>query len=162
MRRDVTTIRLAVLAAVTLVLAATAACNEVDNEDQAENVVLVTGITVTGASVAGVEDTIANITYSLNPRGGNPTDPATTFFHDVTLTSYSVGFEPAVIPSGTGAISTGYCIAGSSCTVSLVLVPIGSKPGAGTTVFARIAVEGRDVNDNPVNFDATVPITFTP
>jgi hypothetical protein len=154
--------RLAALAAVTLVLAATAGCNEVDDPGQAQNVVLVTGITVTGASVALVEDTIANITYSLNPRGGNLADPATTFFHDVTLTSYSVAFEPAVIPSGTGAISTGYCIAGSTCTVSLVLVPVGSKPGAGTTVIARLSVEGRDVNDNPVNFDAVVPITFTP
>ena len=162
MRRDVRTNRLAALAVVTLVLAATAGCNETDDPAQAENVVLVTGITVTGASVAPGADTVANITYSLNPRGGNPTDPATTFFHDVTLTSYSVAFEPAVIPSGSGAISTGYCIAGSSCTVSLVLVPDGSKPGAGTTVIARLAVEGRDVNDNPVNFDATVSITFTP
>ena len=162
MRRDVMTNRLAALAAVTLVLAATAGCNETDDPGQAENVILVTGITVTGASVAPGADTVANVTYSLNPRGGSPTDPATTFFHDVTLTSYSVAFEPAVIPSGTGAISTGYCIAGSSCTVSLVLVPDGSKPGAGTTVIARVSVEGRDVNDNPVNFDAVIPISFTP
>jgi hypothetical protein len=155
--------RLAALAAVTLVLAATAGCNETDDPGQAENVILVTGVTTSGLSfTCGSGDTIATISFSLNPRGGSPTDPATTFFHDVTLTSYSVAFEPAVIPSGTGAISTGYCIAGSSCTVDLVLVPDCTKPAMNTTVIARIDVEGRDVNDNPVNFDVTVPLTFTP
>ena len=154
--------RLAALAAVALVLAAATGCNETDDPGQAENVILVTGITVSGQSVGGGADTIATLTYSLNPRGGNPEDQATTFFNDVTLTSYEVGFDPAVIAGGTGAISTGYCIAGSTCSVSLVLVPNGLKPGAGTTVICHIAVEGRDVNDNPVNFDAIVPITFTP
>jgi len=162
MRRDFMNNRLAALAAVALVLAAATGCNEVDDPGQAENVILVTGITTAGTSVAPGSDTTATIEYSLNPRGGSPTDPATSFFHDITLTSYSVAFEPAVIAGGTGAISTGYCIAGSSCSVTLVLVPDGSKPGAGTTVIARVEVEGRDVNENPVNFEATVPITFTP
>jgi hypothetical protein len=46
--------------------------------------------------------------------------------------------------------------------VTLTLVPNGSKPGAGTTVIASVDVEGKDVNDNPVNFSATVPLTFLP
>jgi hypothetical protein len=29
-------------------------------------------------------------------------------------------------------------------------------------VIASIDVEGKDVNDRPVNFSATVPLTFTP
>jgi hypothetical protein len=43
-----------------------------------------------------------------------------------------------------------------------VLVPNGSKPGAGTSVVGKIEVEGRDVNDNPVNFTANAAITFVP
>ena len=162
MRRDFMRNRLAALAAVALVLAAATGCNKVDDPAQAENVILVTGITTAGTSVASGTDTTATISYSLNPRGGNLTDPATSFFNDITLTSYTVSFDPAVIAAGSGAIATGYCVAGSSCSVTLVLVPSGMKPGAGTTVIAKIDIEGRDVNDNPVNFSASTPITFLP
>jgi hypothetical protein len=61
-----------------------------------------------------------------------------------------------------GPISTGFCPAAGSCSVVVILVPNGSKPGAGTTVVAHIAFDGRDTNDNPVNFNADVALTFIP
>ena len=158
MSRELTVNRIAGLAALALMLAVTPACNKTDKPGQAEAVVLVTSVTVAGLSVASAASTDATLTYTLNPR--NPL--ATTFFHSVTLTSYSVTFSPAVVAPMSGAISTGYCDIGASCAVTLTLVPNGSKPGAGTTVIASIDVEGKDVNDNPVNFSATVPMTFLP
>jgi hypothetical protein len=81
----------------------------------------------------------------------------------VTLTSYSVSFEPPVVAPMSGAISTGFCPAAQgACAIDIILVPNGSKPGAGTSVVAKIAVEGRDVNENPVNFTASAAITFVP
>lgn len=150
--------RLAGLAALALLLAVAPACNEHDDPGQAEAVVLVTGITTAGLSVASAVDTTASLAYTVNPR----TDDATGFYHDITLTSYKVSFSPAVVAPMSGAIATGYCPAGGSCSVVLVLVPNGSKPGAGTTVLATIDVEGHDPNNNPVNFSASVPLTFTP
>jgi hypothetical protein len=158
MRRELRPTRLAALAAVALVLAAAAACNDVDDPGTAESVVLVTGVSTAGLSVASAVDTTATLTYTLNPRHPE----ATSFYHDINLTSYTVSFSPAVVASMGGAISTGFCPAGTSCAVTLALVPNGLKPGAGTTVIATVQVEGRDVNDNPVNFDATIPLTFLP
>jgi len=120
----------------------------------------VTSITVLGNSVASGIDTSATVGYSLNPR--NPGNAATSFWHDVTLTSYNVSFEPAVIAPISGPISTSFCLAGGACSVDIVLVPNGSKPGAGTTVVAHIAFEGRDTNDNPVNFNADAALVFIP
>jgi len=150
--------RLAGLAALALVLAVAPACNEHDDPGQAEGVILVTAVSTAGLSVAAAVDTTATLVYTVNPR----TATATGFYNDITLTSYTVSFSPAVVASGSGAISTGYCPAGGSCSVVLVLVPNGSKPGAGTTVIATVDVEGRDTNDNPANFSATVPLTFVP
>jgi hypothetical protein len=158
MSRELTVNRIAGLAALALMLAVTPACNKTDKPGQAEAVVLVTSVTTAGLSVASTASTDATLTYTLNPR--NPL--ATTFFHSVTLTSYSVTFSPPVVAPMSGAISTGYCDIGASCAVTLTLVPNGSKPGAGTTVIASVDVEGKDVNDNPVNFSATVPLTFLP
>ena len=150
--------QLAGLVAVVLLLAVAPACNDVDDPGQAESVVLVTSISASGLSVASGIDTTATIGYTLNPRNA----AATTFYHDITLTSYTVEFAPAVVAPMSAALSTAYCIAGGACTVDLVLVPNGSKPGAGTTVIANVEVDGKDLNDNPVNFSATVPLTFTP
>jgi len=158
MSRDYSVNRLAGLAALALMLAVTPACNKTDKPGQAEAVVLVTSVTPAGLSVAAAGSTDATLEYTLNPRNEN----ATTFFHSVTLTSYSVTFSPPVVAPMSGAISTGFCDMGASCAVTLVLVPAGSKPGAGTTVIASIDVEGKDVNDNPVNFSAIVPLTFIP
>ena len=158
MSRELTVNRLAGLAALALMLAVTPACNKTDKPGQAEAVVLVTSITTVGLSVSAAVSTDATLVYTLNPRS----DLATTFFHSVTLTSYSVTFSPPVVAPMSGAISTGFCAVGATCAVTLTLVPNGSKPGAGTTVIASIDVEGKDVNDNPVNFSATVPLTFIP
>ena len=148
--------RLAGLLAVALVAAVTPACNDADDPGQAEAVILVTSISTGGLSVAAAVDTTATIGYTLNPR--NP--GATTFYHDITLTSYTVEFAPAVVAPMSGVLSTAYC--SGACTVDLVLVPNGSKPGAGTVVVANVDVHGKDLNDNPVNFSATVPLTFAP
>jgi hypothetical protein len=158
MSRALTVNRIAGLAALALTLAVTPSCNKTDKPGQAEAVVLVTGISTAGLSVASTADAEATLDYTLNPRNGS----ATTFFHSVTLTSYSVTFSPPVVAPMSGAISTGFCDMGASCAVTLVLVPNGSKPGAGTTVIASIDVEGKDVNDNPVNFEAQVALTFIP
>ena len=166
MRTHLTLTRLAGLLAMSALVAAGVACNEHDDPGQAENVVLVKSITVAGDSVASGTDTTASVEFSLNPRNvGNTDNPgfaATTFWHDITLTSYTVSFEPAVIAPVSGPISTGFCLAGSSCTVDIVLVPSASKPAAGTTVVAHIDFEGRDTNDNPVNFSADAALVFIP
>jgi hypothetical protein len=163
MRTDLNLTRLAALLGVTAILAAGFACSQQhDDPAQAENVVLVNSITTAGTSVSTATDTTATVVYTLNPRNPNPDQSATTFWHDITLTSYSVAFEPAVVAPISGPISTGFCPAGGTCSADIILVPNGSKPGAGTTVVAHIAFEGRDANDNPVNFTADAAVTFIP
>ena len=166
MRTHLTLTRLAGLLAMSALVVAGLGCNEHDDPGQAENVVLVNQVSLAGTSVASGTDTTASVSYTLNPRNpGNPDNPGfvpTTFWHSITLTSYSVSFEPAVIAPTSGPISTGFCPASGACVVDIVLVPNGSKPGAGTTVVAHIDFEGRDVNDNPVNFSADAALVFTP
>ena len=158
MSRELSLNRLAGLAALVLLAAVSPACNHTDNPTQAESVVLVTGVATSGLSVASTAPTAATLTYTLNPRN----ETATTFYHDITLTSYTVSFNPAVVAPMSGAISTGFCQVGATCTVTLTLVPSGSKPGAGTSVIATIKIEGNDINSNPVNFEATAALDFTP
>ncbi len=158
MRSEFRLTRLAALAAVALVLATAPACNKTDDPQQAEGVILVTSLAPGGLSVAAATDTTVTVSYTINARN----DAATSFFHDITLNSYTAAFAPGVVASMSGAISTGYCSPGDTCVVTLTLVPNGSKPGAGTTVLATVDVEGRDVNDNPVNFSFQVPLTFVP
>lgn len=146
------------LAALALVLLVAPACNDNDDPGQAESVVLVTGVSTAGLSVAAAVNTTATVAYTVNPR----TSTATGFYNSITLTSYTVSFSAFPPAAVSGAISTGYCPSGGSCSVVLTLVPNGSKPGAGTTVIATVDIEGRDPNDNPVNFSATVPLTFLP
>jgi hypothetical protein len=160
MRTDLNLTRLAALLAMSAILAAGLGCNESDDPAQAENVVLVNQVTATGVSVGTLTDTMATVTYTLNPR--NTENPATSFFHDITLTSYSVSFEPAPPVPLSGPISTGFCPAGGSCSVDVLLVPAANRPAANTTVVAHIAFEGRDTNDNPVNFKADAALTFIP
>lgn len=164
MNRASTLQRLAGLAAVALLAAVAPACNDADDPGTAEAVILVTSVTTAGLSVSSGLDTTASIGYTLNPRNAG----ATTFYHDITLTSYTVEFAPAVVAPMSGVISTGFCPAGGgegeggACIVDLVLVPNGSKPGAGTTVVATVDIHGKDLNDNPVDFEATIPLVFTP
>jgi hypothetical protein len=159
MRTELTLTRLAAALLVTVLVTVAAGCNKTDDPKSAETIILVTGVTVSGQSVASATDTTATIDYTMNPRHPE----AVTVWNDVTLTSYSVAFEPPVVAPMTGAISTGFCPAAQgACAIDIVLVPNGSKPGAGTSVVAKIAVEGRDVNENPVNFTASAAITFIP
>jgi hypothetical protein len=163
MRTDLNLTRLAALLGVTAILATGLACNEHDDPGQAENVVLVNSVTTAGTSVSAATDTTATVTYTLHPRNtGEGGLAASSFWHDLTLTSYSVSFEPAVIAPISGPVSTGFCPAGGTCSADIILVPNGSKPGAGTTVVAHIDFEGRDSNDNPVNFSADAAVTFIP
>jgi hypothetical protein len=160
MRTELTLARLSAALLVTVLVTVTAGCNKTDDPKAAETVVLVTGVTVAGQSVSSATDTTAHIDYTTQLR--NPS-PIVNFTHSVTLTSYTVGFTPPVIAPMSGAISTGYCPGdGGACAIDIVLVPNGSKPGAGTSVVGKIEVEGRDVNDNPVNFTANAAITFVP
>jgi hypothetical protein len=159
MRTELTLTRLSAALLVTVLVTVALGCNKTDDPKAAETIILVTGVTIAGQSVASATDTTAHIDYTMNPRQKD----ATTFFNDVTLTSYSVSFEPPVVAPMSGAISTGFCPAAQgACAIDIILVPNGSKPGAGTSVVAKIAVEGRDVNENPVNFTASAAITFVP
>jgi hypothetical protein len=167
MRTHLTLTRLAGLLAMSALVVAGLGCNEHDDPGQAENVVLVKSITLAGTSVADPNATTATVEFSTNPRNPgnleNPISPSpTTFWHEITLTSYTVSYEPGVIAPMSGPISTGFCPPASICSVEIVLVPSGSKPAAGTTVVAHIDFEGRDVNDNPVNFSADAAIVFVP
>ena len=154
MRSEFRLTRLAALAAVALVLATAPACNKSDDPQDAESVILVTSLATAGLAAAG--DTTVAVTYSINPRNST----ATSFYHDITLTSYKVAFAPGLVATNSGPISTGYCSPGDTCLVTLILVPFGGKPAPTTTVLATVDVEGRDVNDNPVNFSFQVPLTF--
>lgn len=160
MRTDLNLTRLAALLAMSAFLAAGLGCNESDDPAQAENLVLVTQISVAGNSVSSGTDTTASVAYTLRPR--NPGNLATSFWHDLTLTSYTVSFEPAVVTPMSGPISTGFCPAGGSCTVDVTLVPSALKPPVNTVTVAHIAFEGRDTQDNPVNFTADAALTFIP
>jgi hypothetical protein len=161
MRTELTLTRLAAAVLVTVLLTVTPGCNHTDDPKAAETVILVTDVAIAGQSVASGTDTTATIDYTTQLRGA-PQSPV-NFTHSVTLTSYTVGFTPPVIAPMSGAISTGYCPGDQgTCAIDIVLVPNGSKPGAGTAVIAKIEVEGHDVNDNPVNFTAQAAITFTP
>jgi hypothetical protein len=161
MRTELTLTRLSAALLVTVLVTVALGCNKTDDPKSAETIILVTGVTVSGQSVSSATDTTATIDYTMNPRHPE----AVTVWNDVTLTSYSVSFEPPVVAPMAGAISTGFCPAAQgACAIDIVLVPNGSKIGlvAGTSVVAKIAVEGRDVNDNPVNFTASAAITFVP
>ncbi len=166
MRRVLGIHRPAVLATLALALSGTA-CNHVGNQSQnAEAVILVTNVTTADTSVASTVDTTAILTLSVLDRNTNrPLDDLPNFFNDVTLTNYSVVYQPAgVVPDiVSGVISTGFLAVGSSgASLTLTMVANGSKPAAGTVVLGDVHVEGHDLNGRVVTFDAQVAITFTP
>ena len=151
----------AVLAALLLALPGTA-CNDIGDEpSRAEAVVIVTGVTIANQSVTSINDTTATLDLKVENRGvGVPS----SFFNDVTFTNYSVAFAPTgVVPDiPAGAIGSGYVPMGGTASLLLIMVPVSSKPAAGTTVVGDVKVEGHDVLGNPLSFDAQVAITFTP
>src|SRR4029450_910075 len=89
-------------------------------------------------------------TMVLKAQPRNPN--ATTFFNDVSLSSYTVGF-PALLAPVSGVVGSGFVPAGGTATVTLVVVPGAVKFAglAGNTVNARIDVEGQDFSGHDVS-----------
>jgi len=147
-----------VLALVTLV--AVIACNQVgNNPDRSDTVIEVLSVTPVSSDPTNtaVSDSTTIMLKAL-PR--NP--DATTFFNDVTFTTFDVGYS-ALLASASGVITTGYIPSGSTATLSLVVVPGAAKMGgfAGNVIRAHITVHGKDFSDRDVSFTADTFITFT-
>ena len=161
MRRVDSIHRPAALAAVALLLAGTVSCNDIGEDgSRAEAVPLVTSIGVAGLSVGAADDTTATLTVALEDRTGS----ATSFFNDVNFTAYSVVFTPtAIAPDIVGVFNTGFCAAGTSCTLIVTLVAAADKAAipAGTILFGELEVVGRDVRGHDVSFTATIGLAFT-
>lgn len=160
MRKELSSIRLTTLAVAALLLAATASCNNSDDPETGEAVILVREITLAGLSVASADDTTATMTLSVMDRNGN----STSFFNDVTFTDFTVIYTPSgVVPDVIGQISTGFCAMGSNdCELTLTMVASADKPAAGTVVFSDVQVEGEDARGRPVSLETNVPLGFTP
>ena len=153
--------RLAILAAVFLVLGATAACNDFDDPEDAEVVVLVTAQgPATGTSVAAPENVEVKLTVSLEDRSGL----AGSFFNSVTFSDYTVTFAANPPPNEVGVIGTTFCGVGSTCELTLALIRATNKAGAGAGPHtASVFVEGHDVNGNAVAFNASLtPFAIVP
>ena len=156
LRRDV--LRALVLASVAL--GAVIACNDVaNNPDNSDSVIEVVSATPVSSDPtnAAVSDSTTMVLMA-QPRNPN----ATTFFNDVTLSSYTVTFSALLAPVS-GVVGAGFVPAGGSATVTLVVVPGAVKFGglAGNTVTARLDVQGEDFSGHDVSFSANVPVSFT-
>jgi hypothetical protein len=140
-------------------LAVVLACNNaVDDPSQSATLIEVVSATPVSSDPTSAVDDSTTMVLKAQPR--NPS--ATTFFNDVTFTDYRVEYS-AELANIAGVISTGYVPAGGSATLTLVVVR-GADKGlavAGTTINARITVNGKDLSGHNVSFTATVPVTFT-
>jgi len=155
LKRDV--LRALVLASVAL--GAVIACNDVaHNPDHSDSVIEVVSATPVSSDPTNPVDDSTTMVLRAQPR--NPS--ATTFFNDVTLTSYTVTYSALLAPAS-GVVGAGFVPAGGSATVTLVVVSGAAKFAglAGNTVIARVDVKGKDFSNHDVNFSANVPITFT-
>ena len=158
-KRD--TLRALILAAVAL--GAVIACNDVaDNPDHSDSVIMVVSATPVSSDPtnAAVSD-FTTMTLQAQPR--NP--GATTFFNDVSLSTYTVGFSGGVMPPLSGVIGSGFVPAGGTATLVLTIVN-GADKGffsgvAGNTYNAHVEVQGEDFSGHDVSFSANVPVTFT-
>ncbi len=160
MRTDDLITRLAVVAALVLVLGTVVACNDHDDPDDGEVVVEVTATTLAGNDTAVAEDVFATLTLSLQDRSGI----ANSFFNDVLFTSYTVSFNPnfptpPLAISG-GVITTNACPIGGTCDLTLFMVAEGERGGAGTAQVGIVQVQGMDLNGNPVTFTHQVVIPY--
>lgn len=157
MRTDFLMTRLAVVAALLLVLATMTACNDNDDAGDGEAVVEVTATTLAGNDTAVAEDVIATLTLKLQDRsalGGS-------FFNDVLFTSYTVSFTTAPPTNITnGVITTNACPIGGTCDLALFMVAQGERGGAGTAQVGIVQVRGMDLNGNPVSFTHQVVIPY--
>jgi hypothetical protein len=151
-------LRILVLASVAL--GAVIACNDVaDNPDHSDSVIEVVSATPVSSDPTNVAASDST-TMVLKAQPRNPN--ATTFFNDVSLSSYTVSFSALLAPVS-GVVGSGFVPAGGTATVTLVVVPGAVKFAglAGNTVNARIDVEGQDFSGHDVSFTANVPVTFT-
>jgi hypothetical protein len=154
-------LRALVLASVAL--GAVIACNDVaDNPDHSDSVIQVVSATPVSSdptNTAASEST--TMLLAAQPR--NP--GATTFFNDVSLSSYTVEYSQGVLPTLSGAIGSGFVPAGGTATLILTVVNGADKSFftgvAGNTYNAHIEVEGQDFSGHDVAFSANVPVTFT-
>jgi len=147
-----------VLALVTLV--AVIACNQVgNNPDHSDTIIEVLDVTPVNSNPAATTvDDSTTIKLKAVPRN----DLATTFFNDVTFTTYDVGYSALLAPVS-GTITTGYIPSGSTATLVLVVVPGAAKMGgfAGNVIRAHITVHGKDMSDRDLSFTADTTINFT-
>jgi len=151
-------VRALVLAAVAL--GAVVACNNVaDNPDHSDSVIQVVSATPVSSDPtnAAVSDSTTMVLMA-QPRNPN----ATSFFNDVTLSTYKVGYSALLAPIS-GVIGSGFVPAGGTATLNLVVVSGATKFGglAGNTINAHIEVKGQDFSGHDVSFSANVPVTFT-
>jgi hypothetical protein len=151
-------LRILVLALVAL--GAVIACNDVaDDPDHSDSVIEVVSATPVSSDPTNVaQSDSTTLVLKAQPRNPN----ATSFFNDVSLTNYTVGFSALLAPVS-GIVGAGFIPAGGTATVTLVVVPGAVKFAglAGNTVNARIDIEGQDFSGHDVSFTANVPVTFT-
>jgi len=154
MRTEFLITRLAVVAALFLVLGVMVACNDYDDASDGEAVVEVTATNLTGNETPGT-DVYAALTLKLQDRSGL----ATSFFNDVLFTSYTA--TNATNPGasiGSSAITTNACPIGGTCELTLLIVKGGGSAPAVDTVIVQ--VQGMDLNGNPVSFSHQISVPY--
>ncbi len=141
-------------------LAAVIACNNVaDNPGNSDTYVQVLSVTnpVVSNIAATTVDDAATLSLQAQPR--NP--GATTFFNDVTFTSYDLAYS-SLLTSVSGLPASGVLPAGGSTSLILVVVPAASKMGslAGNSISVAITVHGKDASGHNVSFSTGTVIKF--
>jgi hypothetical protein len=155
MRTELTITRLAVVAALFLVLGVLVACNDFDDAKDGEVVVEVTSTILAGND--GSADVFATLTLLMQDRSGR----ASSFFNDVQFTGYTVNFTTAPPTNITnGVITSNACPIGGSCDLVIFLVAQGEQGAAGTAHVGIVQVRGMDLNGNPVTFTHQVAIPY--
>jgi hypothetical protein len=154
MRTDFLITRLAVVAALFLVLGIMVACNDHDDASDGEAVVEVTATTLAGNESGGT-DVFATLTLKLQDRSGI----ATSFFNDVLFTRYTV--SNITNPGADivdGVITTNACPIGGTCELTLELVRGGGAAGTADAVIVQ--VNGMDLNGNHVGFTHQIAVPY--
>ena len=157
MRTEFLITRLALVAALFLVLGTMVACNDYDDAGDGEAVVQVTATTLAGNDTAVPSDVTATLSLKLQDRSGI----GGSFFNDVLFTSYTVSFTTAPPTNITnGVITTNACPIGGTCDLALFMVAQGERGAAGTAQVGIVQVRGMDLNGNAVSFTHQVVIPY--
>ncbi len=118
-------------------LAAVIGCSKVgNNPERSDTVIEVTSITAVSSDPTIAVDDSTTMSLLAQPRNG----AATTFFNDVSFTSYTAEFSTdqtgaTDLVAFSGPINSGFVPAGGSATLTVVLVPAGQKQAAFTGAF---------------------------